>query len=280
MMKGQKIMGKFDGMLLCTDLDDTLLTDNKQVSEKNRKAIDYFKSEGGLFTFSTGRVPMGARLILEYVVPNAPIVCFNGGGIYDFSENKMLWSRKLDSDAISAVEYVDRRLDFVGIEICTEEKIYFSKINAKVREHQILEKLPDNDLDYHDIPEVWQKVLFMTEEHELNTVRRTISESPFADKYTFVQSSPWYYELLPKNSTKGDGLIQLGELCGIDRSRIIAVGDNENDLEMVKMAGVGIAVENAIPIVKSSADYITADNNSDAIAKVIYDLENGIIKTA
>lgn len=273
-------MGKFDGMLLCTDLDDTLLTDNKQVSEKNRKAIDYFKSEGGLFTFSTGRVPMGARLILEYVVPNAPIVCFNGGGIYDFSENKMLWSRKLDSDAISAVEYVDRRLDFVGIEICTEEKIYFSKINAKVREHQILEKLPDNDLDYHDIPEVWQKVLFMTEEHELNTVRRTISESPFADKYTFVQSSPWYYELLPKNSTKGDGLIQLGELCGIDRSRIIAVGDNENDLEMVKMAGVGIAVENAIPIVKSSADYITADNNSDAIAKVIYDLENGIIKTA
>lgn len=279
-MKGQKIMGKFDGMLLCTDLDDTLLTDNKQVSEKNRKAIDYFKSEGGLFTFSTGRVPMGARLILEYVVPNAPIVCFNGGGIYDFSENKMLWSRKLDSDAISAVEYVDRRLDFVGIEICTEEKIYFSKINAKVREHQVLEKLPDNDLDYHDIPEVWQKVLFMTEEHELNTVRRTISESPFADKYTFVQSSPWYYELLPKNSTKGDGLIQLGKLCGIDRSRIIAVGDNENDLEMVKMAGVGIAVENAIPIVKNSADYITADNNSDAIAKVIYDLENGTIKTA
>lgn len=279
-MKGQKIMGKFDGMLLCTDLDDTLLTDNKQVSEKNRKAIDYFKSEGGLFTFSTGRVPMGARLILEYVVPNAPIVCFNGGGIYDFSENKILWSRKLDSDAISAVEYVDRRLDFVGIEICTEEKIYFSKINAKVREHQILEKLPDNDLDYHDIPEVWQKVLFMTEEHELNTVRRTISESPFADKYTFVQSSPWYYELLPKNSTKGDGLIQLGELCGIDRSRIIAVGDNENDLEMVKMAGVGIAVENAIPIVKNSADYVTADNNSDAIAKVIYDLENGTIKTA
>ncbi len=279
-MKGQKIMGKFDGMLLCTDLDDTLLTDNKQVSEKNRKAIDYFKSEGGLFTFSTGRVPMGARLILEYVVPNAPIVCFNGGGIYDFSENKMLWSRKLDSDAISAVEYVDRRLDFVGIEICTEEKIYFSKINAKVREHQVLEKLPDNDLDYHDIPEVWQKVLFMTEEHELNTVRRTISESPFADKYTFVQSSPWYYELLPKNSTKGDGLIQLGKLCGIDRSRIIAVGDNENDLEMVKMAGVGIAVENAIPIVKNSADYVTADNNSDAIAKVIYDLENGTIKTA
>ena len=279
-MKGQKIMGKFDGMLLCTDLDDTLLTDNKQVSEKNRKAIDYFKSEGGLFTFSTGRVPMGARLILEYVVPNAPIVCFNGGGIYDFSENKILWSRKLDSDAISAVEYVDRRLDFVGIEICTEEKIYFSRINAKVREHQVLEKLPDNDLDYHDIPEVWQKVLFMTEEHELNTVRRTISESPFADKYTFVQSSPWYYELLPKNSTKGDGLIQLGKLCGIDRSHIIAVGDNENDLEMVKMAGVGIAVENAIPIVKNSADYVTADNNSDAIAKVIYDLENGIIKTA
>lgn len=271
-------MGKFDGILLCTDLDDTLLTDDKRVSEKNKRTIDYFKSEGGLFTFVTGRVPFGARLILEYVTPNAPVVCFNGGGIYDFRENKMLWSRTLTHDALSAVEYVDKLFDFVGIEICTEEKVYFSKINAKVREHQVLECLPDNDLDYHDIPEVWQKVLFMTEEHELPQVREAISAAPFADKYTFVKSSPWYYELLPKNTDKGEGLLQLARLCGIDRRNTIAVGDNENDLSMIKKAGIGIAVKNAVKSVKIAAAHVTVDNNSDAIAAVIDLIEKGEIK--
>ena len=225
----------------------------------------------------TGRVPFGARLILEYVMPNAPIVCFNGGGIYDFGKNKMLWSRTLTSDALDAVEYVDKLFDFVGIEICTEEKVYFSKINDKVREHQIFEHLPDNDLDYHDIPEVWQKVLFMSEEHELPAVREAISASPFADKYTFVQSSPWYYELLPKNADKGEGLLQLTEICGIKHSKTIAVGDNENDLPMIKKAGTGIAVANAVKSVKKAAAYITSDNNSDAIAAVIGALESGEI---
>lgn len=270
-------MGKFDGILLCTDLDDTLLTTDKRVSEKNRNAIDYFKSEGGLFTFVTGRVPIGARLILEYVTPNAPIVCFNGGGIYDFDAGKMLWSRKLDREALSAVEYVDRLFDFVGIEICTEEKIYFSKINPKVREHQVLEQLPDNDLDYHDIPEVWQKVLFMTEAEQLGEVREAIARAPFADKYTFVQSSPWYYELLPKNASKGEGLLQLADICGIDCRHTIAVGDNENDISMIKNAGTGIAVANAIESVKSAADYITSDNNSDAVSAVIEAIESGKI---
>ena len=82
-------MGKFDGILLCTDLDATLLNDEHKVSEENIKAIDYFKSEGGMFTFVTGRVPNGARLMLEYVKPNAPVVTFNGAGIYDFEKEEL-----------------------------------------------------------------------------------------------------------------------------------------------------------------------------------------------
>ena len=268
-------MGKFDGLLLCTDLDDTLLTTDKRVSEENSRAIEYFKSEGGFFTFVTGRVPMGARLILEYVHPNAPIVCFNGGAIYDFRDDKMLWSRSLDDEAIEVVEYIDNLFDFVGIEICTDDKIYFARTNRVLLEHQMLERLPDNFLDYHDIPEKWKKVLFMAEADELGLIKDAIAASPFADKYTFVQSSPWYYELLPKNTSKGEGLMHLAELLNIDRSRTIGVGDNENDLMMIKMAGTGVAVANAIDAVKQAADYITVDNNSHAIAAVIKAIENG-----
>lgn len=272
-------MGKFDGILLCTDLDDTLLTTDKRVSAENSRAIEYFKSEGGLFTFATGRVPAGAELMLEYVHPNAPMVCFNGGGIYDFNENKILWARTLDKDAIKAVEYIDTLFDFAGIEICAEKNIYFSKVNGRIKEHQALEKFPDNFLDYHDVSEKWMKVIFMSETEQIRQIRGAIAASPFADKYTFVQSSPWYYELLPKNASKGEGLMQLARILGIDPAHTVAVGDNENDIMMIKMAGVGIAVANAIKEVKQAAVHITAaDNNSSAVAEVISSIENGIIK--
>ncbi len=271
-------MGKFDGILLCTDLDDTLLTTDKRVSDKNSRAIEYFKGEGGLFTFATGRVPAGAKLMLEFVHPNAPMVCFNGGAIYDFKDDKILWSRSLGKEALKVVEYVDKMFESAGIEVCTDDKNYFCKTNKIVEEHKAFEKLPDNYLDYHLIPEKWNKVLFMVETDEMPYLRELISAAPFFDDFTFVLSSPWYYELLPKNSSKGEGLVHLANLLGIDPKRTIAIGDNENDLKLVKMAGVGIAVANAIDETKSAADLVTReDNNSSAIAAVIEMLDSGEI---
>ena len=271
-------MGKFDGILLCTDLDDTLLTTDKKISEENARAIEYFKSEGGFFTFATGRVPHGARLMLEFVKPNAPMICFNGGAIYDFNNDKILWSRNLDKDAVKVVEFVDKNIPHAGIEICTAEKIYFSKVNRLVEEHKVWEQLPDNDLDYRDVEEDWKKVILMVEENEIWHLRETLAKAPFFDDYSFTQSSPWYYELLPKDASKGDGLLHLADLLGVDRKRTIGVGDNENDIMLVKMAGKGVAVANAVDEVKAVADFITVDHNSHAIAEVIKDIENGKIK--
>lgn len=271
-------MGKFDGILLCTDLDDTLLKTDKSVSKGNLDAIEYFKREGGLFAFATGRVPLGARPVLEYVVPNAPSVCLNGGGIYDFEKKEMLWSRVLDEGALKAVEFVDENFPTAGIEVCTADKVYFCKDNYRTEEHKLNEKFPDNSLDYHDIKEKWNKVLFMVEDEEMNSLRNLIANSPFAEKYTFVRSSPWYYELLPKGANKGEGLIRLADLLGAGRGKVIAMGDNENDYELIKAAGIGIAVYNAVDKIKEIADYITVDNNSDAVAAVIADIESGNIK--
>ena len=179
---------------------------------------------------------------------------------------------------MKCVEYMDKMFDFVGIEVCTSDKIYFCKVNQKVREHQVLEDLPDKFLDYHDIKEDWVKVLFMVEENEIQQIRDAIANSPFVNDYEFVQSSPWYYELLPKNASKGEGLMHLADLMNVDRSNTIGIGDNENDLALVKMANVGVAVSNAVDEVKEVADFITVDNNSSAVAAVIYALDDGKIK--
>ena len=83
-------MGKFDGYLLGTDLDGTLLRKDKTISDENKAAIEYFKSEGGIFTFFTGRLPIGARPVLEQITPNGYVGCANGAGIFDAKTEKLL----------------------------------------------------------------------------------------------------------------------------------------------------------------------------------------------
>lgn len=270
-------MGKFDGILLCTDLDATLLNDEHKVSEENIKAIDYFKSEGGMFTFVTGRVPNGARLMLEYVKPNAPVVTFNGAGIYDFEKEELLWGTYLDNKAKKIIEYVQSRIPDLGLVVCTDEKVYFPYVNQWVDDYHKLENFPLDTTPYHDIKEKWKKALFVCSVEDMKTIRKLVSESGYSDDFDLVQSCAYYYEILPKGSTKGTGLERLAELLGIDRSRIIACGDNENDIPMIEYAGVGVAVENAIDALKKVADIVTVSNNEHAISKIIHDLDEGKI---
>ena len=272
-------MGKFDGILICTDLDDTLLTADKRVSDENIRAIKRFMSEGGLFTFATGRMPQGARVILRYIRPNAPIICANGAAIYDFRDEKYLWMRKLDETALKAVEHVIERVPQCGIVIGCENGVYFPRVTHITEEHKMLESFPDNYVDLYDIDEQWFKVIFMTEEDEVDTVRQVIDESPYADKFEYMRSSPWYYELLPKGSTKGSALPRLADILGIDRKGTIGMGDNENDMTLITGSGIGIAVANAIEPIRAAASYITVDNESHALARVIDDIENGRILT-
>lgn len=262
-------MAKFDGYLFCSDLDDTLLTSDKKISEQNIQAIKYFMENGGRFTFATGRVPHGAGLFLDYIMPNAPMVCFNGGAVYDFSAKEFIWQAKLPERAKAAVEFVDKSFSMAGIEVYTTDKIYFCKTNRVIEDHKILEQLEDNYLTYDQITEPWNKVVFMMEAEEVDALRKLIAESEFADDFTFVQSSPWYYEILPKGATKGAGLLRLADYLGIDHDKTIGMGENENDLSLVTDAGIGVAVNNALECVLKAADIITVDNNSHAAKAVI-----------
>ena len=271
-------MGKFDGILICSDLDETLLDTDKNISEENKTAIEYFMAEGGKFTFSTGRVPHGAKLALRYVVPNIPMICFNGAAIYDFNNDKIIWERFVDKDAAQVVEFVQDNLPQAGIEVCTNDKTYYTRTNRLTREHSQIEQLPEIMAEHTAVTEPWKKVIFMVEVEDMPTLRKMIADSEYADRYTFIQSYKHYYELLPKNSGKGEAMLELAQIVGIDKKYTLGIGDNENDLSLIKLAGVGVAVANAEKKVRDAADYITVDNNNHALAAVIRGIEKGRIK--
>jgi len=272
-------MKKFEGILICTDLDGTLLRADKSVSKENLDAIQYFESEGGLFTFITGRMPFYAKATYDTIRPNAPVGCINGGGIYDYKEGKYLWSQELDRSCLELVEYIDKNVEGIGIQVSAFNKVYFSRDNAAMQRFRERTGVKNLVKYYYDVNEPIAKILFADmREASLLRVQELLLSHPRASEFDFIRSEKTLYEILPKGISKGSVLKRLAGILGIDMKRTVAVGDFNNDISMIRAAGVGVAVDNAKDEVKACADYITVDNEHHAIAKIISDVENSIIK--
>ena len=262
-------MKKFEGISLATDLDGTLLKSDKTISIENIKAIEYFKSEGGLFTFITGRIPEGIKPVFDVLKPNAPIGCINGAGVYDIFKQEFLWCETLSPLVLELVEYVDKSFPQVGIEVILPDKIYFCKDNQSTIKHRKDEDFEPLKKHYKDVDEPFSKILFADEYSKIDELSKALSSHPLCEKFDFVRSDLEYYEIMPKGIGKGDALNKLSEITGIDKKNIIAVGDNDNDVTMLQTAGISFAVENASKKAKEAADYITVSNEEHALKAII-----------
>ena len=270
-------MGKFDGILLCSDLDGTLFTKDRQVSSENQAAIRYFIGEGGRFTFATGRGLGTLNQVLAKITPNAPLICYNGSGIYDPATDQLIWETKLDHNAGAVLDFVTQNFASAGIEICLSHDVVFCRENRYTQIYRRNEGISSDVVNHQNVTEPWRKVVFMVEEEEMASFQALINSSPFAGQYDFIRSSRHFYEMLPKGASKGAALDVLASHLGILPENTIGVGDHENDISLLQHAGIGVAVANAQPILLDLADFITADHDNHAIAAVIYGLEQGKI---
>ena len=139
--------------------------------------------------------------------------------------------------------------------------------------------IPNRVRHYRDIREPIGKIVF----GDLNTesitrLAQLLAAHPMANEFDFIRSELTLYEILPKGISKGVVIPKLAELLGLDPKRTIAVGDYNNDVEMIRAAGVGFAVANAVPEVKAVADRITVSNQEHAIAKIISEIDSGELK--
>lgn len=272
-------MKKFDGIMICTDLDGTLLSSGNVISKENLDAIEYFKANGGYFTFITGRVPITAKTTYETINPNIPFGCINGAGIYDHREMKYLWTAKLPESVKDMLECVDKELPDMGIQINTANGIYFCKNNDAMEWFRDITGVPNITCDYKTFDQPIAKIIFADfDEKEIEKLMELLHSHPLADQFDFIRSEKTLYEILPKGISKGSVMMKMVEILGIDPEKTVAIGDYNNDISMVKAAGLGVAVANAVPELKAVADHITVSNDDHAIAKIIYDIEKGILK--
>ena len=113
------------------------------------------------------------------------------------------------------------------------------------------------------------KILLIGGIDDIQEVRRCVEAGGLAEKVNFYTSKPQFLEFINKETSKGDAMARIGEMYGIRREEMIAIGDGCNDIPMLEYAGLGVAMANAGEEVRAKADYVTLSNEEDGVAAVI-----------
>lgn len=270
---------EFNKVIFMTDLDGTLLTDDKRILDKDMAAIERFRAGGGIFTAATGRGYAMARRVavdkLRLDSLNIPAVLFNGAGVYDFKRDKFLWRCEVGAFARKYIrEIINRFCDIhsitdIGLEILHEREVYVPFINETERMHLEMESVEPVYTLMDKIPEGgWMKFLFAGTPEVLDEVEKIARCGDFPD-VQWVRSQPIFFEGLPKGVDKSRGFAELIKLVGAEERFSVAAGDYLNDKTMIENADLGAAVANAHPDVRATADIVVCDNNSGAISEII-----------
>lgn len=264
-------MGIFNGYLLITDMDGTLIDDDRNISEENIEAIKGFISEGGKFTIATGRTVESAKSYIDRYFKDieigAPVALYNGSKIYDFNNHKTIWETFLSKHNIDTIKRLKRDYPNLGLEIYCNDGIY---IYSECRFTERYKKLNYNVCyDWNDnfLDKQILKALIVGEKDELDKL-----EEKSADIYVnnnMIRSAKNYLEMVPDGTSKGVQIEEICKLCRFDINKTIALGDEMNDLEMINTCRYGFAVANSNEKLLKSAKHITVSNNEHAIKHVI-----------
>lgn len=256
-------------VIIMTDLDGTLLNDEKRVSEKDLEAVARFRADGGHFTVATGRGVAMAKSVVDTLRVDMPCVIFNGAAVYDFKNDKFLWHSSMPAFAVEYIKKLMAEFHDIGIEILRGEEVFVVNNNETVDEHMAIESIVPIYADIDNVPkDNWLKVLIAYPPQKLDKVVEFV-KNDCRDGVNWVRSAPVYYEMLPQGISKGYGYKKLLEVTGKTDLFTVAAGDFGNDYDMIRSADLGVAVGNAQNEIKEAAKLIVGDNNSSPMAEII-----------
>ncbi len=276
---------RFENIAIVTDLDGTFFGTGGQPLDVNLQAVADFCAQGGRFTYGTGRMHRNiARVLPESgTLCNLPAVVANGSYLYEFSTDTRMYPVSMSTRDVLAVASRAREIaPEVGVRVVTPDG-FMTDGHGEI----IGREVSRNPIDFpHVVPiaewvtynpaEQWFKLVFRGEQEHLDQLRPTLIER-FGDKFEFAVSGPRFLELTAKGCSKATGIQRLRELHRARTDRellVVACGDQENDLAMLKAADIAFCPENAIPEVKEVCKAILCHHSEGIMPQVVEMIRN------
>lgn len=255
-------------------MDGTLLTDEKHITDKTAQAIQKAKAAGHAVMIATGRPYRATEFYYQQLGLSTPVVNFNGAFVHHPLDNSMASIHKTLS--LSTVkEVMDTMQKFPWNNMVAEVK---DDVYVHYHDELVLDnfKMGKPVVTTGDIQQYLQvnptSLLIQANESDVETIQSHLKQIHAEVVGNRAWNSPWGHviEVFPSGLSKAAGLAHVSKWLDIPKERIIAFGDEHNDLEMIDYAGVGIAMSNGIDELKSIADDITTySNNEDGIADML-----------
>lgn len=260
--------------MLVLDLDGTLTNSRKEITEPTRRALIEIQEAGKRIVLASGRpvngiVPLAKKLELARF--GGYMLSFNGARITQCSTGQIVYNRTLPPEVIGPIYEIaktwsgldiltydgDRILSGLAVNQYTEKESAINKMELlSVNDFVSRLTFPVNKLLITGDPSVLEELM-------------PVLQKKFRKLLNIYRSEPFFLEIMPQNIDKANSLQKLLNSIGLTADSMICCGDGFNDISMIEYAGLGVAMENAQPIVKESADYITRSNDDDGILHVI-----------
>lgn len=259
--------------IIALDMDGTLLNGEKKITDRTKAALNAAREKGVKVVLSSGRPVEGIERYLEeleLIDDNEFVLSYNGCLVQKIKSKDIICERGLKGSDLHYAYAISKELG-VNIHAFSPER---GLITPKVSKYTEVEATINGiDINICDFDEVGAdediiKIMYIDEPEILDKALEKLPKE-VSEKYYIAKSTPFFFEIINKDGNKGVGLKALADYLNVSREEVIAVGDAGNDHSMIEYAGLGVAMGNATEDTKELADYITATNEEDGVAKVV-----------
>ena len=262
--------------LIAIDLDDTLFDDKKQISKDNITAIQEATKKGIKIVISSGRPEIGIKNVLKrlgILNTDTYFIAYNGTRVYHELDDKLIYENNLTGADIKKIYRIlpdNLYMHFYN----DKREVFANKLNKYTEYAAGLNGIGYKEIDINTLndDDKFIKLLFTGEpKYITNIINKIDTEYPeYKENYSLTQSDPIFYEFLANGVSKGSALKQLMDYLHLKQDEVSAIGDNDNDLEMLEVAGLKVAMQNSkSQKVLNEANFITKDNNHSGVAYAI-----------
>jgi Cof subfamily protein (haloacid dehalogenase superfamily) len=252
-----------------SDVDGTLVTDDKILTVRARTAVARLRADDIAFAIISSRPPRGLRMLIDPLGITTPIVGFNGGVVTTPGFSLMTQHLLSSAAARQAVEIIDAHGAQVWI-FCGQDWLAREPEGPYVGlEQYTIGYQPIIVEDFGRALDTAAKIVGVGDDFDLLTRLEQHARAALADRATITRSQPYYVDFTHPLANKGVALSELAKLLAVPETEVAVIGDGGNDIAMFERSGLSIAMGNASPQVQRAADFVTDPNSQDGFAKAI-----------